>query len=119
MTLLAHGQSQDTKAVLDSSAACPTIFALHATDCALRLTARSRLGHHSLLLEMLIHDMCVIKVCLFDSKEVSLRDEMRSGASDADLFRTIKAAVYGKQEKHVEMEDIDVVTNRPMILIGG
>jgi len=60
-----------------------------------------------------------IKVCLFDAKEVSLRDEMRRGASDAELLETISVAVHGKQEKHVGMDDIDVVTNRPMILIGG
>jgi molybdenum cofactor biosynthesis enzyme MoaA len=60
-----------------------------------------------------------IQVCLFDAKEVSLRDEMRSGATDEQLLATIGQAVYGKQEKHIEMEDIDVVTNRPMILIGG
>lgn len=28
-------------------------------------------------------------------------------------------AVGAKKEKHAGMEDIDVVTNRPMILIGG
>jgi len=60
-----------------------------------------------------------IKVCLFDAKEVSLRDEMRRGASDSDLLHIIGRAVLGKQEKHVHMENIDVVSNRPMILIGG
>ncbi|KAJ6520100.1 hypothetical protein C8R45DRAFT_47911 [Mycena sanguinolenta] len=60
-----------------------------------------------------------IKVCLFDAKEVSLRDEMRSGSTDSELLATIGQAVLGKQEKHVGMKDIDVVTNRPMILIGG
>ncbi|KAJ7878616.1 molybdenum cofactor synthesis-step 1 protein isoform 2 [Mycena leptocephala] len=60
-----------------------------------------------------------IKVCLFDAKEVSLRDQMRRGATDLELLGTIGQAVMGKQEKHVGMEDIDVVTNRPMILIGG
>lgn len=60
-----------------------------------------------------------IKVCLFDAKEVSLRDEMRRGASDEDLLNVIGRAVQGKQEKHAGMEDIDVITNRPMILIGG
>ncbi|KAG1754969.1 uncharacterized protein EDB91DRAFT_1096425 [Suillus paluster] len=59
-----------------------------------------------------------IKVCLFDAKEVSLRDEMRCGASDAELLDVIGRAVQGKQEKHAGMEDIDVITNRPMILIG-
>lgn len=60
-----------------------------------------------------------IKVCLFDAKEISLRDQMREGATDDELLRTIGHAVRGKQEKHAGMEDIDVVTNRPMILIGG
>jgi molybdenum cofactor biosynthesis enzyme MoaA len=59
------------------------------------------------------------QVCLFDSKEVSLRDEMRRGASDTELLQTIGQAVGQKQEKHVGMDHIDVVTNRPMILIGG
>lgn len=56
---------------------------------------------------------------MFDAKEVSLRDAIRSGASDDELMKVIGRAVFGKQEKHVAMEDIDVVTNRPMILIGG
>ncbi|KAI0778709.1 molybdenum cofactor biosynthesis prote [Trametes elegans] len=60
-----------------------------------------------------------IKVCLFDAKEISLRDRMRAGASDDVLLATIGRAVTGKKEKHAGMEDIDVVTNRPMILIGG
>lgn len=60
-----------------------------------------------------------IKVCLFDAKEVSLRDCMRDGRSDEELMRIVGKAVGGKQEKHEGMEDIDVVTNRPMILIGG
>ncbi|KAI0673662.1 molybdenum cofactor biosynthesis prote [Trametes maxima] len=60
-----------------------------------------------------------IKVCLFDAKEISLRDQMRSGMSDGALLDTIGRAVMGKKEKHAGMEDIDVVTNRPMILIGG
>lgn len=50
---------------------------------------------------------------------MSLRDQMRSGASDDELLRTIGKAVGGKKEKHAGMEDIDVITNRPMILIGG
>ncbi|GJE89676.1 molybdenum cofactor biosynthesis protein A [Phanerochaete sordida] len=60
-----------------------------------------------------------IKVCLFDPKEISLRDQMRQGATDEELQQTIGRAVQGKREKHAGMEDIDTVTNRPMILIGG
>ena len=58
-------------------------------------------------------------MCLFDAKEISLRDHMRAGAADDILLSTIGQAVQGKKEKHAGMEDIDVVTNRPMILIGG
>ena len=59
------------------------------------------------------------KVCLFDAEEGSLRDLLRSGASDDSVMQTVAVAVRGKKEKHAGMEDIDVVTNRPMILIGG
>ncbi|PPQ79423.1 hypothetical protein CVT25_002693 [Psilocybe cyanescens] len=59
-----------------------------------------------------------IKVCLFDATEVSLRDKLRMGASEEELLETIGRSVTGKKEKHAGMEDIDVVTNRPMILIG-
>ena len=44
---------------------------------------------------------------------------MRAGATDAELLELIRTAVLGKQEKHSDMQDIDVKTNRPMILIGG
>ncbi|TDL28082.1 molybdenum cofactor biosynthesis prote [Rickenella mellea] len=60
-----------------------------------------------------------IKVCLFDSKEVSLRDLIRSGVSDVELLAVIRQALSGKKAKHAGMENIDVVTNRPMILIGA
>lgn len=60
-----------------------------------------------------------LQVCLFDPTEISLRDQMRQGATDEELLHTIGRAVQGKKEKHAGMEDIDTVTNRPMILIGG
>lgn len=60
-----------------------------------------------------------VQVCLFDSTELSLRDAMRRGATDNELSNIITQALYGKKEKHAGMEDIDVTTNRPMILIGG
>ncbi|KAF8330794.1 uncharacterized protein EI90DRAFT_3145710 [Cantharellus anzutake] len=60
----------------------------------------------------------MIKVCLFDPKEVSLRDIMRSGGSDGDLETAIGLSVKDKKAKHAGMENIDVVHNRPMILIG-
>lgn len=59
------------------------------------------------------------QVCLFDAKEISLRDAVRGGATDEELLQIIGTAVIGKKEKHAGMESIDVLTNRPMILIGG
>lgn len=58
-------------------------------------------------------------MCLFDAEEVSLRDLLRSGAPDDAVMYTVGIAVRGKKEKHAGMENIDVVANRPMILIGG
>lgn len=56
---------------------------------------------------------------MFDGSEISLRDQMRSGATDAQLMNIVGYAVGKKKEKHDAMEDIDTVVNRPMILIGG
>jgi cyclic pyranopterin phosphate synthase len=60
-----------------------------------------------------------IKVCLFGTNEVSLRDHMRAGSSDEELLQLIGRAVGNKKARHAGMENIDVVNNRPMILIGG
>ena len=64
-----------------------------------------------------------LKVCLFGAAEVSLRDRMRAGATDADLVATIRAAVQRKAEAHAGIDGIAEAArqagNRPMILIGG
>uniref|UniRef100_A0A3Q3JRX9 Molybdenum cofactor biosynthesis protein 1 n=1 Tax=Monopterus albus TaxID=43700 RepID=A0A3Q3JRX9_MONAL len=60
-----------------------------------------------------------LKVCLFGNSEVSLRDLLRSGASDAELLHTIGAAVGRKKKQHAGMFSISQMKNRPMILIGG
>jgi molybdenum cofactor biosynthesis protein A len=60
-----------------------------------------------------------LKVCLFGNAEVSLRDEMRRGATDEELTEVIGAAVRRKKERHAGMHNIAKQKNRPMILIGG
>lgn len=60
-----------------------------------------------------------LKVCLFGNAEVSLRDMMRSGASEAELLELIGTAVRGKKEKHAGIGELENLKNRPMILIGG
>ncbi|XP_029983185.1 molybdenum cofactor biosynthesis protein 1 isoform X2 [Sphaeramia orbicularis] len=60
-----------------------------------------------------------LKVCLFGNSEVSLRDVLRSGASDEELLQIIGAAVGRKKKQHAGMFSISQMKNRPMILIGG
>mmetsp|Transcript_4463 Transcript_4463/g.6298 ORF Transcript_4463/g.6298 Transcript_4463/m.6298 type:complete len:580 (+) Transcript_4463:103-1842(+) len=64
-----------------------------------------------------------LKVCLFGSTEVSLRDAMRSGLSDDDLGLIVKASVMQKNFSlggHGNAEGIAKANdNRPMTLIGG
>ncbi|XP_055755149.1 molybdenum cofactor biosynthesis protein 1 isoform X2 [Salvelinus fontinalis] len=58
-----------------------------------------------------------LKVCLFGNTEVSLRDVLRSGASDQELLDIIGAAVGRKKKQHAGMFSISQMKNRPMILI--
>ncbi|KAK1793194.1 hypothetical protein P4O66_011595, partial [Electrophorus voltai] len=60
-----------------------------------------------------------LKVCLFGNSEVSLRDSLRSGASDQELLQIIGAALGRKKKQHAGMFSISQMKNRPMILIGG
>uniref|UniRef100_A0A8C3JHK6 Molybdenum cofactor biosynthesis protein 1 n=1 Tax=Calidris pygmaea TaxID=425635 RepID=A0A8C3JHK6_9CHAR len=59
-----------------------------------------------------------LKVCLFGNSEVSLRDHLRSGASEEELVQIIGAAVGRKKKQHAGMFNISQMKNRPMILIG-
>ncbi|XP_051578387.1 molybdenum cofactor biosynthesis protein 1-like isoform X2 [Myxocyprinus asiaticus] len=59
-----------------------------------------------------------LKVCLFGNSEVSLRDCLRSGASEEELLDIIGAAVRRKKKQHAGMFNISQMKNRPMILIG-
>lgn len=60
-----------------------------------------------------------LKVCLFGSAEISLRDAMRNGCSEDDLLALIGAAVRRKKQQHAGMQNLSKMKNRPMILIGG
>ncbi|XP_017756293.1 PREDICTED: molybdenum cofactor biosynthesis protein 1 [Eufriesea mexicana] len=60
-----------------------------------------------------------LKVCLFEGKgEVSLRDALRSGASNDVLKEMIGTAVRRKKKQHAGMFNLSHMENRPMILIG-
>ncbi|KAJ1754834.1 Molybdenum cofactor synthesis protein 1 [Coemansia sp. RSA 1752] len=60
-----------------------------------------------------------LKVCLFGNTEVSLRDLMRRGASDAEIVETISQAIKRKKRAHAGMDILSQMPNRPMIKIGG
>ena len=79
-----------------------------------------------------------LKVCLFGSSEISLRDAIRSGATDEEISAMISDAVDRKKKQHAGecwgyahskhfltlpllsgMMTLAKTKNRPMILIGG
>lgn len=60
-----------------------------------------------------------LKVCLFGSNEVSLRNAMREGATDDELMAVISAAVNRKKAAHAGMFELSATKNRAMIKIGG
>ena len=63
-----------------------------------------------------------LKVCLFGSSEVDLKESLRSSedhGNDDQLIEIIGAAVKRKKPKHAGMFNIANSKNRPMILIGG
>jgi cyclic pyranopterin phosphate synthase len=60
-----------------------------------------------------------LKVCLFGQSEVSLRDAMRRGDTDADILNLVRSALRSKKEAHAGMFEIARSRNRPMVLIGG
>ncbi|KAJ2793546.1 Molybdenum cofactor synthesis protein 1 [Coemansia helicoidea] len=60
-----------------------------------------------------------LKVCLFGNTEVSLRDLIRAGATDADIVDTISHAIKRKRRAHAGLDILSQLPNRPMIKIGG
>ena len=60
-----------------------------------------------------------LKVCLVGNEEVSLRDAMREGASDAELLDLVGNALAGKHAAHAGMHALAASENRPMTTIGG
>lgn len=63
-----------------------------------------------------------LKVCLFGNDEVSLRDVMRAGGSDADVESVVRQALGDKHFSlggNADMFDISKSDNRSMVRIGG
>jgi len=80
---------------------------------------RSRSDEQTSLLRYMLTS--ITQVCLFDPKDVSLRDMLRARASNDELLQVIGLAVGGKKAKHAGMNLLadNALRNRPMILIGG
>jgi len=60
-----------------------------------------------------------LRTCLFSIRETDLRGPMRAGASDADLERIVRDAVWRKELKHRVNEPGFVAPPRTMSAIGG
>ena len=60
-----------------------------------------------------------LRTCLFSMNETDLRDPMREGASDAELERLIRKAVWRKELKHRINQPGFVQPERTMSAIGG
>ena len=60
-----------------------------------------------------------LRTCLFSLRETDLRGPLRDGASDAQLERIIRAAVWRKELKHHVGEPGFVQPERTMSAIGG
>jgi cyclic pyranopterin phosphate synthase len=61
-----------------------------------------------------------LRTCLFSLEDRSLLGPLRAGASDDDLARMIRKAVWGKELKHRINEGAYFVRpNRSMSQIGG
>jgi GTP 3',8-cyclase len=60
-----------------------------------------------------------LRTCLFALEEADLRTPLRDGASDADLERTIRAAVWGKWAGHRIGRPDFRRPERSMSMIGG
>ena len=59
------------------------------------------------------------KACLFAGAETSLRDPMRSGATDDDIEAIIRDGLHKKWRGHPRMDLLPQVSNRSMVAIGG
>jgi cyclic pyranopterin phosphate synthase len=60
-----------------------------------------------------------LRTCLFSLNETDLRDPLRNGASDEEIERTIRDAVWRKELKHRVNEPGFVQPARTMSAIGG
>lgn len=57
--------------------------------------------------------------CLHSPQEFDLKSALRNGSSDSDLENIFFNAIDSKQKEHLQVEELNLNTNRIMIQIGG
>ena len=57
--------------------------------------------------------------CLFGTDGVSLRDMLRSGATEVQMEQAIRSSLSLKWEKHPDAQELIQIGDRDMIMIGG
>lgn len=60
-----------------------------------------------------------LRACLADDRELSLRELIRAGASDAELAQAVQEALLGKRQSHRFDLEGGAVTRKQMVSIGG
>ena len=60
-----------------------------------------------------------VRNCLFSNQEYSVRDPMRSGATDDEILEVFRTAIAAKAAGHGIDEDGFQPPDRPMYSIGG
>lgn len=60
-----------------------------------------------------------LRTCLFSTTEVSLRDPMRDGATDADLAKIVRETLKTKWAGHPDLTHLVQIGNKEMVSIGG
>ena len=60
-----------------------------------------------------------LKICLFDNREINLKDMIDMGMSDDDMLSNIQYHLNKKHFSHGGVENILERENRSMLRIGG
>jgi molybdenum cofactor biosynthesis enzyme MoaA len=60
-----------------------------------------------------------LKICLFDNREINIREMIDEGMTDADIIGQIRGHLEKKHFSHGGVDSILQRENRSMIRIGG
>jgi cyclic pyranopterin phosphate synthase len=60
-----------------------------------------------------------LKICLFDNRELNLKELIQTGKSDDHILEEVRAHLWRKHFSHGGVDSILKRENRSMIRIGG